>query len=101
MKKALNCVPVLFLSLLTCAQIAAAPPARMQWFKDARFGMFIHWGLYAVPAGEWEGKTGYGEWIQLSTKMPNEQYEKFAPQFNPTKFDARAWAIRTSALATP
>src|SRR4051812_37182194 len=76
------------------AHAADAPASgeRMAWFKDARFGMFIHWGIYAVPAGEWEGKTNYAEWFQLQTKMPNAQYEKFAQQFNPTKFDAKAWA---------
>jgi alpha-L-fucosidase len=40
--------------------------ARMQWWRDARFGLFIHWGLYAIPAGEWKGKTNYGEWIRHS-----------------------------------
>jgi alpha-L-fucosidase len=65
---------------------------RMAWFEDAKFGMFIHWGIYAVPAGEWEGKTNYGEWFQLETKMPADRYAKFASQFNPTKFDAKAWA---------
>jgi alpha-L-fucosidase len=65
--------------------------ARMAWFREARFGMFIHWGVYAVPAGEWNGKTGYGEWFLEETKMPVSQYEKFAAQFNPVKFDARTW----------
>ena len=65
--------------------------ARMAWFNDARFGMFIHWGAYSVPAGEWDGKTNYGEWFLEETKMPVSQYEKFAEQFNPVKFDARAW----------
>jgi len=64
--------------------------ARMAWFNEARFGMFIHWGVYSVPAGEWEGKTNYGEWFLEETKMPVSQYEKFAQQFNPVKFDARA-----------
>jgi alpha-L-fucosidase len=54
--------------------------------------MFIHWGLYAVPAGEWEGKTNYGEWIQLQAKLPCAKYDEFATQFNPTKFDAKRWA---------
>jgi len=44
---------------------------KMKWFNEARFGLFIHWGIYAVPAGEWEGRTDYGEWFQLSTKMPS------------------------------
>ena len=65
---------------------------RMAWFKEARFGMFIHWGIYAVPAGEWEGVKKYDEWFQLETKMPCAQYDQFAAQFNPTQFDAKAWA---------
>ena len=65
--------------------------ARLAWFRDARFGMFIHWGVYSVPAGEWNGKTGYGEWFLEETKLPVSQYEKFADQFNPVKFDAKAW----------
>ncbi len=66
--------------------------ARMAWFRDAKFGMFIHWGIYSVPAGEWQGKTSYAEWFQLQTKMPCEQYDKYAAEFNPVKFDARQWA---------
>src|SRR5215217_8687820 len=76
----------------TSSSTAAASADRMAWFRDAKFGMFIHWGIYAVPAGEWEGKTTYAEWFQLQTKMPNAEYEKFAAQFNPTKFDAKQWA---------
>jgi alpha-L-fucosidase len=72
-------------------ETAAQREARMAWFNDARFGMFIHWGVYSVPAGEWEGKKNYGEWFMEETKMPVSQYEKFAEQFNPVKFDARAW----------
>ena len=66
--------------------------ARMKWFDEARFGLFIHWGVYAVPAGEWKGNKGYGEWFLEETKMPVSQYENFAKEFNPVKFDARAWA---------
>ncbi|MDF2440514.1 MAG: alpha-L-fucosidase [Abditibacteriota bacterium] len=75
----------------TLRETPAQHDKRMQWFRDARFGLFIHWGVYAVPAGEWNGKTNYGEWFLEETKMPVSQYEKFANQFNPTKFDARAW----------
>src|SRR5437868_11065123 len=88
----------LALIILALVPIAVAAPTlekssdRMAWFKQARFGMFIHWGIYSVPAGEWEGNTSYAEWFQLSTKMPNAQYEKFAAAFNPTQFDAKAWA---------
>ncbi|MEI6457262.1 MAG: alpha-L-fucosidase, partial [bacterium] len=64
---------------------------RMQWWREARFGMFIHWGLYAVPAGEWNGKTGYGEWIRTSAQIPLETYDKFVPQFNPMEFNTSEW----------
>ena len=62
--------------------------ARMQWWRDARFGLFIHWGLYSIPAGEWNGKTEYGEWIRTSAQIPLEEYNKFVDQFNPVKFNA-------------
>ncbi|MDR2462279.1 MAG: alpha-L-fucosidase [Verrucomicrobiales bacterium] len=60
-------------------------------FFDAKFGVFIHFGLYSVPEGEWQGKKEYGEWFQIQTQMPYEEYAKFAAQFNPLKFDAREW----------
>ena len=65
--------------------------ARMAWWREARFGMFIHWGLYAIPAGEWEGNTNHAEWIKRTAKIPVETYDKFVDQFNPVKFDADAW----------
>ena len=74
--------------------VARAPgddAARMAWWREARFGMFIHWGLYAIPAGEWQGKTSYGEWIMNNAQIPIPQYERFRAQFNPVKFDARQW----------
>jgi len=64
---------------------------RMEWWRDARFGMFIHWGLYAIPAGEWGGKTTYGEWIRTEAQIPREEYDTLLDQFNPVKFDADAW----------
>ena len=66
--------------------------ARMAWFRDAKFGMFIHWGIYSVPAGEWKGRTSYAEWFQLQTKMPCEQYENYAADFKPVKYDDLQWA---------
>jgi alpha-L-fucosidase len=71
----------------------AARDARMAWWREARFGMFIHWGLYAVPAGEWQGKpiAGIGEWIMDRANIPVDQYEPLAKQFNPTSFDAAQW----------
>jgi alpha-L-fucosidase len=67
--------------------------ARMEWWRDARFGMFIHWGVYAIPAGEYKGEPvkGIGEWIQKHGQIPKEDYEKFAKQFDPVQFDADAW----------
>jgi alpha-L-fucosidase len=107
--------------MLTCAWLAAvaaitghpAPPAqslkgaldphagetkaerdkRMHWWREARFGMFIHWGLYAQLAGEWNGKEtpGIGEWIMHDLKIPVDVYAGFANQFNPIMFDADRW----------
>jgi len=64
--------------------------ARMAWWREARFGMFIHWGLYAAPAGEWNGKKipGLGEWIMYDAKIPVAKYETYAKGFNPVKFNA-------------
>ncbi len=66
---------------------------RMEWWRDARFGMFIHWGAYAVPAGMYDGKEvkGIGEWIMKHGQIPIGEYEQFARQFNPVKFDAEEW----------
>jgi alpha-L-fucosidase len=66
---------------------------RMKWFTDARLGMFIHWGLFSVPAGQWPGRENKrrGEWIMLEEDLPSAEYEKLAGQFNPVKFDAKAW----------
>lgn len=65
----------------------------MKWFHEARFGMFIHWGVYSVPAGEWKGKptTFFGEWIMQREKIPVTEYEKLTAQFNPMKFNADEW----------
>lgn len=63
------------------------------WYHDARFGMFIHWGLYAIPAGRWKGKPvkGIGEQIMRFAQIPAAEYEKLARGFNPIHFDADAW----------
>lgn len=73
------------------AESKAEKSQRMQWWDDATFGMFIHWGLYAVPAGAYNGKGGGAEWIMESHKIPIPEYEKYAAQFNPQKFDAKQW----------
>jgi len=61
---------------------AAERDARMRWWREARFGMFIHWGLYAIPAGAWEGRTDHAEWIMETAKIPASTYERFVGQFN-------------------
>jgi alpha-L-fucosidase len=67
--------------------------ARMQWFREAKFGMFIHWGLYSVPAGTYDGKQikGIGEWIMHDARIPVDVYAKYTPQFTAAKFDADRW----------
>jgi alpha-L-fucosidase len=99
------------LSLATAIPAIAAEPktpetkqdrdARMAWWRDARFGMFIHWGLYAVPAGQWNGKfvpPGGGEWIMNTANVPVPEYEALAKKFNPVKYDPAAW-VRTAKAA--
>jgi len=68
-------------------------PERLNWWREARFGMFIHWGIYAIPAGEWKGQLipSIGEWIMRNAKIPIEEYEQLAGQFNPVGFNAEQW----------
>jgi alpha-L-fucosidase len=68
--------------------------ARMAWFDEARFGLFIHWGVYAVPAGVWQGKpvSGYAEWIMKNGKIPIADYKAIAPRFTAAKYDPVEWA---------
>ena len=85
MKKILIAVALLAV-LLSCSTErkqetdppTAAQDERMEWWRDARFGMFVHWGLYAEPAGEWKGEKipGISEWIMLRAKIPVKEYEK-------------------------
>jgi alpha-L-fucosidase len=81
------------------AQAPRATPAdpakekRLEWFREAKYGLFIHWGLYALPAGEWNGKRspGLGEWVMLRSRVPVKEYEQLAARFNPVKFNADEW----------
>ncbi len=69
---------------------------RMKWWRDARFGMFIHWGVYAVPAGTYKGfpmNRGGGEWIMNRSKIPVAEYQAYAKQFNPVKYNAEDWVL--------
>jgi alpha-L-fucosidase len=88
---------LLIISLfVTCSSLFAQNTLndpKMDWWKEARFGMFIHWSLYAVPAGVWDGKDvpGIGEWIMLRGKIPTKDYQQLAAKFNPVQFNADAW----------
>jgi alpha-L-fucosidase len=84
----------------TPAAGASALPhdTRMDWWRDARFGLFIHWGLYSIPAGEWKDRTDHAEWIRTTAQIPIDEYEKFVPRFDPVKFDADAW-VKLAKLA--
>lgn len=64
-----------------------------EWFKQAKFGMMIHWGLYSLPAGEWRGKrmVDIGEWAQAYFRIPNAEYHKLAGIFNPILYNAEEW----------
>ncbi len=85
-------------ALSGCAQPAKKSDSReagwspqQKWFSDAKFGLFIHWGIYSVLGGEWNGKSYSGEWIMEQAKIPAAEYEKIAGQFNPVKFDPAEW----------
>ncbi|MDM7925691.1 MAG: alpha-L-fucosidase [bacterium] len=66
---------------------------RMAWWRDARFGLFIHWGVYSVPAGEYRGRPvdGIGEWIMNNAHIPCAEYRRYAKRFNPVRYDPDAW----------
>lgn len=80
--------------LATSSLVSSAFADRTEWFREARYGMFIHWGVYAVPAGEWDGETirGIGEWIMRFKRIPVERYKAFAPDFTAENYDPEFWA---------
>lgn len=72
----------------------------LEWFREAKFGMFIHWGPYAQLAGEWNGRRQtqqQSEWIMKYLKIPVKDYRELAHKFNPVKFDAKAWVKMAKA----
>jgi len=92
-KLALAAIAICLLVWSSFAQTDPAQDAKMQWFREARYGLFIHWGLYCIPAGEWKGKQydHIGEWIMHDAEIPVKEYEQLASQFNPVKFNAEQW----------
>jgi len=103
--RALVGLALLFATLFTITSPAADAPipatsetlaqhdTRLQWWREARFGLFIHWGVYSVPAGQWQGKPiwGGGEWIMNCGQIPVADYQQLPAQFNPVKFNADDW----------
>lgn len=101
MKQLVSIIGLLFL-IISCStpnqeqvkdMAALKQDAKMKWWRDARFGMFIHWGLYSIPAGEWKGEQipGISEWIMYRARIPVAEYEKLSGQFDPQKYDAEKW----------
>src|SRR6187399_664093 len=95
---ALAFILIAALSSLQTTPFAAAPqadvvpPERLaarEWYRDAKFGMFVHWGVYSL--------LGQGEWVMQNQKLPSSTYEWLATTFNPVKFDARAWVATAKA----
>lgn len=79
-------------------------PSKSEWFRDAKFGMFIHWGLYSVLEGSYNGhtlpdesfengKSWYAEWIQPRLEIPADEYQKIKDKFNPTGYNAEEWVL--------
>ncbi len=90
------CIAFLVLVIFTqilYPQVSVNSDSRMSWWREARFGMFIHWGVYSVPAGVYKEQqiNKASEWIMNRAKIPVTEYQKFAAQFNPVKYDADAW----------
>lgn len=106
MMRQLFCI---ILGLCMCTNVSFAQnnslslnPQKAEWFKDAKFGMFIHWGLYSMLEGSYKnrtlpdttlenGNTWYAEWIQMRLEIPSNEYKKLAQTFNPVNFNADAW----------
>ena len=93
MKKLLFTIALFSYSFSLNAQTSTSNDQRMNWWREARFGMFIHWGVYAVPAGTYKGQkiNRIGEWIMNRGKIPVAEYQQFAKEFNPVKYDPDAW----------
>ncbi len=82
----------LLLAALSLPVWATSPrDVDMTWWRDSKYGLFMHWGLYSVIGGEWKGKGGYGEFVQLNARIPVKEMWEVAKTFNPTQFNAEEW----------
>src|SRR5687768_2087093 len=93
MKKIVSVIVLCSYSLLQLNAQTSVKDERMEWWREARLRMFIHWGVYAVPAGTYKGQkiNRIGEWIMNRGKIPVAEYQQFAKEFNPVKYDPDAW----------
>jgi alpha-L-fucosidase len=94
MKKTLFTLLCFFLIIQTTVAQQLSKDERMQWWREAKFGMFIHWGVYAQWAGVYKGNEqlkGGAEWIMNRSKIPVSEYQEMAKQFNPIQFNAEEW----------
>jgi alpha-L-fucosidase len=93
MKKFFFAIMALSLLMQTGLSQDTSHDNRMKWWRDARFGMFIHWGVYSVPAGTYKGQkiNRIGEWIMNRGKIPVAEYQEFAKQFNPILYNPDEW----------
>ena len=98
MKRLMLSVLLMAASLTGGAQTPAPTPDKMEWFREAKFGMFIHWGIYTELAGIYGDKTDGGEWMMHSKQIPIAEYSALASRFNPVRFDATDW-VRLAAEA--
>jgi len=93
MKTIIVTVATLFLVMNQLISQQLSKDERMAWWREARFGMFIHWGVYSLPAGTWGGRQigGIGEWIMNRGKIPVADYQRMAKDFNPVRYDPESW----------
>lgn len=90
-------VPVTTVAPVAAKETPAKKAKRMAWFKEARFGLFLHWGLYSVLEGEWKGSKGHAEWIRNTAHIPINEYDQLVHRFDPVKFDPDAWCEMAKA----
>lgn len=101
MKKLLIGLLIMIIAVQSSFAQQLTKDQRMEWWREARFGMFIHWGVYAQLAGVYNGheqQHGGAEWIMNRMKIPVKDYQRYAKKFNPVKFDADLW-VRTAKQA--
>lgn len=84
-------------AVVMAAETPAQHDARLAWWREAKFGLFIHWGTYSAYAGEYKDKKDYGEWIMNNAKIPVAEYRAHAVNFNPVDYDPVAWVRAAKA----